>query len=180
MPYSLATRPVGIPFAALSPIDLEGTMQISHGADPCRAQTKGRVLVIDEDPQYGRLLLRALQHEGFDGMHLGSLEELGGLSMLEEFDAAIVDFFQGQLDGMVIEDYVNLLGRHGVDVIVTSELDIKELRRRCDGQSWPTNVHRFLCKGYGLEPTLDAVYDLIQARDMLYQAALGVTNQDTP
>lgn len=135
------------------------------------AMTRGRVLIVDEDVQYAKVLSRALYNEGFDPSHVDSLSDLGGYHRLQEFDIAIVDFFQGASSDTDIDEYMGCFARYGVDVLMTSSLDIKEIRDRCEGRSWPAHVHRFLCKSYGIEYTLDTLLDLTRTRKALATAA---------
>ena len=56
---------------------------------------RGRVLVVDDDALIRRIAERSLVRAGFEVTVASSAEEVRALSIVNSFDAAILDYFLG-------------------------------------------------------------------------------------
>ena len=109
-----------------------------------------RVLIIDDDVNFGAILAATARLNGLDAEAHASLVELGSFARLREFDLAVVDYFLESLRGDEIAQYADTFFA-GLPVIVVSARDFtpEETAR------WPASVRAFLAKDKGPQAVID-------------------------
>ena len=111
-------------------------------------QMKNRFVLIDDDPVYRTILLRAATMEGFDIAVYESLMDLGSIGMLGRYDAAIVDYDLGNINGVEIAEYLSALFGD-IPMVLVSE------HSRSPGEKvWPSSIKKFIRKSEGYSHTL--------------------------
>jgi FixJ family two-component response regulator len=68
---------------------------------------KRRVVLIDDDPSFGRIMKHYAASFKIDLDHFESLEDLGFLGLLGNYDVAIVDYDLGSMTGPEIGTYLS-------------------------------------------------------------------------
>lgn len=107
-----------------------------------------RIVLIDDDPTYRRILAHCAAEEGVELDAFESLMELGSVGLLGRYDAAIVDYDLGELSGPEIGEYVSALFRDLPLLLVSSRSRVDE------GAKWPDSIRKFVNKGQGYSYTL--------------------------
>jgi CheY-like chemotaxis protein len=109
-----------------------------------------RILVVDDDPSFGKIMSRIGQQSQVSMTVCEQLEEIGDLEH-QKFNAAIVDYDLGSTNGIkVAEQLKDLLGDIPVILISQSQLVDTPI------SLWPTNVKGFLHKALGHIAILEA------------------------
>jgi CheY-like chemotaxis protein len=109
-----------------------------------------RILVVDDDPSFGKIMSRIGQQSQVSMTVCKSLEEIGDLEH-QKFDAAIVDYDLGSTNGIQVAEHLeNLLG--DIPVILVSQSQLVETPISL----WPSNVKGFLHKALGHIAILEA------------------------
>ena len=112
-----------------------------------------KLILIDDDPIYRTIMLRAAEQEGIDLEVYASLVELYATNpnrgaFYNKFDGAIVDFDFGTTTGVEIADcLVNLFG----DI---SLLLVSQQERVNENHQWPRSISKFLKKTEGYRKVL--------------------------
>jgi CheY-like chemotaxis protein len=102
-----------------------------------------RFVLIDDDPTYRAVILRAAELEGLDLDVYESLMDLGSVGMLGRYDAAIVDYDLGNLNGVEIAEYLSALFGD-IPMVLVSE------KTRSPGEKgWPASIKSFVNKSQG-------------------------------
>lgn len=107
-----------------------------------------RFVLIDDDPTYRAIMLRFAQAEGMEFDVYENLMDLGSVGKLGNYDAAIVDYDLGSLNGIEIAEYLSALFG---DIPM---LLVSERKREPGNKAWPTSVKRFVNKSEGYETVL--------------------------
>ena len=112
------------------------------------SKKRQRFLLIDDDPIYRAIILRCAKAEGIDLDVFESLMDVGCITLLGQYDAAILDYDLGNLNGTEIADYLSALFGD-IPMILVSDSD------RTPGiKGWPTNIKKFMRKSDGFAATL--------------------------
>lgn len=114
--------------------------------------TPKRFILIDDDPSYRAILLRCAVTEGMKIDAYESLMDLGSIGLLGRYDAAIVDYDLGAVNGVEIAEYLTALFGD-IPMILVSERD-----RSAEGKTWPLSIKKFIKKSQGYS------YALTEAR----------------
>lgn len=105
-----------------------------------------RVLVVDDDPLFCRTMARVGDKLGIEVRTCNTLTSLAALKRNERFDAAIVDYFFGELKG----PQLSYLWDSHTPVVLTSSSE----RSRIQTEGWPRNIQYFVPKSRGPEVIL--------------------------
>lgn len=122
-----------------------------------RFQAPERIVLIDDDPTYRRILAHCAAEEGVELDVFESLMDLGSVGLLGRYDAAIVDYDLGELSGPEIGEYVSALFRDLPLLLVSSK------PRDDEGSMWPDSIRKFVNKGQGYSYTLMEAVRLARA-----------------
>lgn len=115
-----------------------------------------RILVIDDDPAFGRIIKALAESRGYTCDWVESLDALGRVGRVGEYDLAILDYFLEQFTGGEIAEYVEVFFSKIPVVIVSSRPDIHAQQRK-----WPPCVKLFVDKLSGAKSILDEALRLI-------------------
>lgn len=110
---------------------------------PSERTDKGHFIVIDDDPLYRAVIVRMCTRQGIKIDAFESVLELDTHGSLGKYDAAIVDFDLGSINGVEITWYLNALFGD-VPVILVSEKE-----RNPGVKGWPKSIKRFVHKSEG-------------------------------
>jgi len=126
-----------------------------------------RILVVDDDPSFGRILAQYARLGGVALAFFRSFDEVRGKLSRWRFDAAVVDSDLGEATGLDVARYLErfLLD---VPVLLVSQSDLTVPPK----EEWPASVREFLFKNVGHRAILDAVVRLSGKRE-------GMTHADT-
>ncbi len=124
-----------------------------------------RILVVDDDPSFGRILA---QHARLGGVALAffrSFDEIRGKLGRWRFDAAVVDSDLGEATGVQVARYLErfLLD---VPILLVSQSDLTVPPK----EQWPASVREFLFKKVGHRAILDAVVRISGKREGMNHA----------
>ncbi len=127
----------------------ERPLELPHPlkADPARPP---KMILIDDDPSYTAILARSAALEGIQLDTFHSLSELGFVSLLRNYDVAIIDYDLGALNGVEIAEYMSSL-LDDMPMVLISASDRSEEIARC-----PCCVRAFINKSAGFDKILEA------------------------
>ena len=102
-----------------------------------------RFVLIDDDPTYRAVMLRAAELEDMEFDVYGSIMDLGSVGMLGRYDAAIVDYDLDGPNGVEIAEYLTAYFGD-IPMILVSE------KNRLPGEKgWPPSIKSFVNKSQG-------------------------------
>ena len=127
----------------------QGGMLSTHGAN--KAKRSPRVLLVDDDLSYGKIIKKAASHKGFDLTYCQSIEEFSVLSKWE-YDVIIMDYDLGYVTGCELANYIENYVKE-VTVVLVSQTKRKE------SNAWPKSIKGFVSKSLGPHAVLDAVFE---------------------
>ena len=137
-------------------------MQKRHSSPDCdQGNQLCKMLVIDDDVAFGRLLAAIGSARGFRSEHFSSLMDLGYFARIKDFDVAILDFYLETVRGDEIATYVDTFFCDTPVIIISSE----NFHLKAD-YKWPNSVKEFLHKKVGPERIIDAAAKIV-ARNVL-------------
>lgn len=113
-----------------------------------------RIVLIDDDPVYGAVIGRWAQLEGVELDVFHSLDDLGFVGLLAQYDVAIVDYDLGQINGKDVADYMTTLFGNK-PMIMISGVDRSQEMREC-----PSCVKAFMKKSAGYEKILNTALSI--------------------
>ena len=77
------------------------------GSDEMRKPGGLRLLLIDDDPVFGSLLVHLSKSQGIHLEHYHSLFELGRVGRFADFDGVILDYYLDDMNGSEVAEYLN-------------------------------------------------------------------------
>ena len=115
-----------------------------------RANETVQILVVDDDPSFGKILNRIGQQSQVHVTVCQTSEQLHELNGMK-FHAAIIDYDLGYSDGIEVARKLDA-GNRKVPVILVSQSQLVETPISC----WPPNIKGFLHKALGHFAILEA------------------------
>lgn len=122
-----------------------------------------KIVVVDDDPVFGALMMAKAKSSGFDAKFYLSLVDMGSFARIKEYDLAIIDFYMDQIRGDEIAVYVDTFFKD-VPVIIVSAEDFTESER---AKKWPQTVRAFVPKMDGVDKILTTAKAILQRERML-------------
>jgi CheY-like chemotaxis protein len=101
-----------------------------------------RILIVDDDPVFCRLMAAIGEKMGVQVEYRGSLKELYKALPKLKFDAAIVDYDLGCVTGVQLSRYLEKVSRGKPLILVSNYKDIPR-------GGWSNSVRAFVGKGSG-------------------------------
>lgn len=142
----------------------QNTLTVTNKSHSSKTETKHNILekkadhpklvLIDDDPVYGAVIGRWAQLEGVDLDIYNSLEDLGFVGLLSQYDVAIVDYDLGEINGKDVAEYMSTLFGNKPMVMISVIDRSKEM------MSCPSCVKTFMKKSAGYEKILNAALKL--------------------
>jgi CheY-like chemotaxis protein len=134
----------------------ESENQADNGS---QAGAEERILLVDDDPVFGRILCRVGARSGASVTFCQSLDALGG-EPWQRFDAAIVDFDLGTATGIeLIRQLERVLGELPV-ILVSQSREVA-----VPPNQWPRAIRGFLHKSLGPGAILQCALGACPRRD---------------
>ena len=65
-----------------------------------------RLILIDDDQTFGHIMLRCAEEMGLELDYFESLEDLGFVGLMADYDVAILDYDLGKMTGLEIGEYL--------------------------------------------------------------------------
>ncbi len=129
------------------------------GSSVEQKRDRARIVLIDDDPIYGAVIRRWAELEKVDLDVFNSLDDLGFVGLLSQYDVAIVDYDLGELNGKDVADYMSTLFGNKPMVMI-SVID-----RSTEIMNCPSCVKAFMKKSAGYEKILNTALKLRKNRD---------------
>lgn len=114
-----------------------------------------KILLIDDDPIFGKIMKNAAAHKGAPITYCCTLEEFAGLDHWD-FDIAIVDFDLGAVTGLELTAYMSQFLSEEVPVILVSQT------KHRNSKEWPGAIREFVHKNVGPFAILDAAFEAFE------------------
>lgn len=102
-----------------------------------------RILVIDDDPTFGKILQKIGAQSGADILVVDEVEDLAHLPQ-SHFDVAIIDFDLGAFNGVEIAAYLEKIGSARSSILVSQSQEVTT-----PIGSWPKAIKGFIQKSLG-------------------------------
>lgn len=113
-----------------------------------------RIVLIDDDPVYRTIIGRWAQIEGLELDVYHSLDDLGFVGLLAQYDVAIVDYDLGEINGKDVAEYMTTLFGNK-PMIMISGVDRSQEMIDC-----PSCVKAFMKKSAGYEKILNTALNI--------------------
>lgn len=108
-----------------------------------------RIVLIDDDPVYRRIMKRAAKMADIDVDIYESLMDLGSVGLLANYDVAIVDYHLEAMTGVEIGEYLASM-MSGKPMILVSRDRLTD-----SDKSWPSSIKKFMNKDEGYTNVLN-------------------------
>ena len=131
--------------------DLENDASEAYLADQGRAPQPPRVLLLDDDPIFCKLIKKVAQRNGIPLAICSRLADFGREPEHRDFDVAVIDYYLEDLKGPQI---VWLLDERPVVMVSRNENCVNEKKE------WPESIKKFVAKRRGPQAILDAALTL--------------------
>ena len=111
-----------------------------------------RLLVLDDDPTFGRLMQQVADKKGAPLTFCKSVEDLAHLPNWD-YDVIIMDYDLGSVTGFELTAYLEKFTKVEVPVILVSHSKLR------GSEHWPATIREFVHKGLGPFAILDAAFE---------------------
>lgn len=129
------------------------------GISPDTLVTSPRLLLIDDDEDFGRLMQAIAITQGVKLDYFPSLLALGRIGRIAEYDVAILDYYLGEMSGLEVAEYVERFFG-GKPVIIVSGTWYSDI----GWKNCPQCVRQFIPKVRGANPILTCALELAKSR----------------
>ena len=109
-----------------------------------------RLLVIDDDPVFGKLICKHGEQRGLNIDHFESLDQMGFFVKMKDYDIILIDFKLERLNGMEVAAYIpSFFSNKKVYLISSSSLE-DTLQKPL-----PSHISAFIHKDKGVDEILN-------------------------
>jgi len=115
-------------------------------------RTLPRILVVDDDPTFGRIMQQAASKKGSALSYCKSIDELSKLQSWD-YDVIVMDYDLGSITGFELTTYLEKFTSVEAPVILVSQAKLR------GSQKWPQTIREFVHKGLGPFAILDAAFE---------------------
>ena len=122
-------------------------------------KTVPRILLVDDDPTFGKIMNRASEMKGVKITYCKSIDEFGALQSWD-FDTIIMDYDLGAVTGFELTEYLEKFTKEDVPVILVSQTEQKS------SKNWPYTIREFVHKKLGPFAILDAAFEAHEIREL--------------
>ena len=131
-----------------------------------------RILLLDDDENFGQLMLSLAQSKGIHLVYFPSLSSMGSFARLGEFHLILLDLYLDKMQGTEIAQYVDTFWQNTPAVLISAE---RQENIHCS--DFPRCIKGFICKDIGAIDLLDQAINLgLGAKD---KAGLRVVAEDS-
>ena len=102
---------------------------------------KAKICLIDDDKVFGEVLIAAAEDLKIQLEYFESLESMGRVGRLGNYDLVLCDFFLEEFTGGEIADYIKAFFDTVPMIIVSADKNVSNIR-----EHWPPCVRGFLSK----------------------------------
>lgn len=120
--------------------------------DMTRSVSAPRVLLIDDDPNFGKIMTRAAAVSGIKLQFCKSLDEFAKLQS-REYDVIVLDYDLGAVTGCELARYLESMDPREIPVVLVSQTKMR------GSNKWPGSIREFVHKGLGPFAILDAAFE---------------------
>ena len=113
---------------------------------------KSRILLVDDDPVFAKIIKRAAEFRGVSLAHCSTLDEFAKLQQ-SEYDVLIMDYDLGAVTGLELASYYEKFSAAETPVILVSKT------ARLDTRKWPDSIREFVHKDLGPLAILSAAFE---------------------
>jgi DNA-binding response OmpR family regulator len=117
------------------------------------------MVIIDDDPNFLDVMATAAAYEGIDAETFSSLDEMGTLARLGDYDLAVLDYSLSSMTGIEIAEYIDIFFDR-LPVILVSASD-SALRVE---DHWPDCIRDFKPKAEGVPSIIGSAKDVLENR----------------
>lgn len=142
--------------------------RLSWRALAAQAQTRGRVLVVDDDPEIRRALTRLLSRVGYSVRAVGSAEEADQILAAERYDVCLLDIALPRMSGVDFLPWAETRDPE-MAVIMLTGVDEPDVALKCLDEGART----FLVKPVETPFLLRAIRDALALRILLVEHNLN-------
>lgn len=118
-----------------------------------------KVLLVDDDLVFGKIMSEVAREEGIELQVHDSLLSLGYLGSLKNYDAIILDYHLEHLNGLEIATYLDSF-LNDMPAVLISNGDMQDVST----VPWPVCLHTFVPKQRGYKAILEAARDAISKK----------------
>ena len=119
---------------------------------------RAKIVLIDDDPVYGAVIRRWAELEKVNLDVYSSLDDLGFVGLLSQYDVVIVDYDLGELNGKDVADYMSTLFKNKPMVMISL------VDRSMEMMHCPSCVKAFMKKSAGYEKILNTALKIGTSR----------------
>jgi len=119
-----------------------------------------RVLLIDDDPTFGKMMIRAARAKNVPITYCKNLVEFRKIKSFD-FDVFIVDFDLGEVNGSELTRYMEQFSKEEIPTILISQTN------QTDSNSWAPTIREFVHKRVGPYAILDAAFEAHEVNQIL-------------
>ena len=114
-----------------------------------------RVLLIDDDQDFGKLFRAEALGKGVFVDYYASPDDIQDLNSIEKYDGAIVDYYLSNSNGFEVASIFNTINQK-LPIVMISGAPFW----LTDKTSWPSNVKAFIPKSAGLDRVVNVINDM--------------------
>ncbi len=130
-----------------------------HSSDTTKGTTSmPRLLVVDDDPTFGKIMERAASKKSAHVTYCESIEDFGALRNWD-YDVVIMDYDLGAVTGFELTTYLEQFTAAQVPVILVSQT------QRVKSPHWPDAIRKFVHKSLGPFAILEAAVQVHTKKD---------------
>lgn len=125
-----------------------------------------RVLLVDDNEAFGKIMLRAAEKLGVTLIYCKGLADLDQLQQWS-FDVALVDYDLGELTGFELTQHLEKCSEGDIPVILVSQT------KRPVNKNWPVTMREFVHKTLGPFAILEAAFEAFEIHRILEHMRTG-------
>ena len=118
-----------------------------------------RILVVDDDQTFGRLIGRAADIKGAKVTYCQSMDEVATIRSFD-FDAIVMDYDLGDITGIELAKQLARFARCDIPSILVSQT------RQTSSTKWPDSIREFVHKSLGPFAILDAAFEACEIAEI--------------
>lgn len=127
-----------------------------------------RILFVDDDNLFGKLLTYVGEKKGFNIDYYESLDEMGSFANLANYQLVIIDYFLDAMSGLEIAEYVDVFFPHIPVVLVTASHHLVDKETK-----WPKCIQAVVSKSEGVGKILQIAQSSLEKKSEVKSKKTG-------